>query len=54
MEEEKPCKRCKSKPIVVRVDECYYARCPKCTKWPPYEFLGITPSATIRNWNKSN
>lgn len=50
----KPCKKCKGKARIVCVDDCYYARCTKCTKWPPYEFLGVSPAAATRNWNKVN
>lgn len=54
MEQLKPCKKCKGKAYVTCVDDCYYVRCHKCAKWPPYEFLGISPAAAIRNWNKMN
>ena len=54
MEQMNPCRKCGGKGYVARVDDCYYARCRKCTKWPPYEFLGVSPAAAIRNWNIVN
>lgn len=54
MEQMNPCKKCKGKGYVARIDDCYYARCRNCTKWQPYEFLGASPAAAIRNWNEAN
>lgn len=54
MEQAIKCRKCGGKPHVVCVDDCYYARCDKCTKWNPFEFLGLTPNAAIRNWNEGN
>ena len=48
------CRKCGGMPHVIKVEECFYARCDKCTKWHPFEFLGITREAAIRNWNEGN
>ena len=52
--EPKKCRKCGAYPHVSMVDDCYYARCDGCTKWNPYEFLGVTPNAALRNWNEGN
>lgn len=65
VEDAVPCKRCGSKPILVKINDLWYARCPgfehtkknglvKCQKWLPFEFLGITKKAAIDNWNYAN
>lgn len=65
LDEAVPCKRCGSKPILVQLNDLWYARCPghektrkgevvKCQKWLPFEFLGITPKAALDNWNYAN
>lgn len=54
MEKAVKCRKCGALPYITKIEDCFYAKCSKCTKWAPYEFLGITPKAAIRNWNESN
>jgi hypothetical protein len=53
-----PCKYCKrnkikSYPYISRVDDLYYAKCPHCNHFDPYEFLGISKKRTIEHWNET-
>jgi hypothetical protein len=48
------CKYCKSQPRVVRIDDCYYAQCSKCTKHGKYNFLGYSERKALENWNEAN
>lgn len=52
-----PCKKCKCKPILdSSAGDLFYTKCsnPACGMWSPYEFVGITPKASIQNWNDGN
>lgn len=53
-----PCKHCKFKhkknvfPIVpAPIEGLYYARCPECDYYSPYQFCGTTYNQTLRNWD---
>lgn len=53
-----PCKNCKRHkktvyPEVIEVDELYYARCPECNYYDPYEFLGLSEKKAINVWNET-
>lgn len=50
----KQCRKCGGEGYLAQKDDLWYARCSKCTKWSPFEFLGITQLAAIRNWNEGN
>lgn len=45
---------CKHKPKIVQYAGLYYAQCPYCHKWDPYQFLGATPKIAIEQWNMYN
>lgn len=40
-----------SYPIVKKIQDLYYAQCPKCNHFDPYEFLGTTERNAINSWN---
>lgn len=53
-----PCKICKKRgklryPLLSDIDGLFYAKCPCCDKYSPYEFLGITPKCAIATWNNT-
>lgn len=53
-----PCKYCKRKgkisyPFISNVEDLYYAKCPNCNYYDPYEFLGISEKKAIANWNET-
>ena len=48
------CRKCGGEGHLIQKDGLWYARCCSCAKWPPYEFLGITKVAAVRNWNEGN
>lgn len=60
------CKRCGRIPTVREINDLFYVQCSgapyvnhkgktvKCDKWQPYEFLGVTRAAAIRNWYWAN
>ena len=65
-EELCPCKRCGRLPVIREINDLFYVQCPnapyenhkgntvKCDKWQPYEFLGVTQAAAIKNWYWAN
>lgn len=46
--------KCGHKPKIVNYAGLYYAQCPCCHKWDPYQFLGTTPRVAIEQWNLYN
>ena len=54
MAKQIPCKFCKSQPRVVKIDDCYYAQCSKCTKWDRFSFLGFSEKKALEQWNAAN
>lgn len=57
-EEATYCKHCKYKtgekfyPTIHEADGgLFYARCPNCSYYSPYDFIGSTRNGAIRNWN---
>lgn len=53
-----PCKNCKrhkktSYPMISNVEDLYYAKCPNCNFYDPYEFLGASEKKAIENWNNT-
>lgn len=50
------CKKCGHKVKIANVGGLKYAQCsnPKCTKWDPYQFLGVSDAGAIRTWNIYN
>lgn len=54
-----PCKWCKCKDVLIievpdKINTLYYARCKNCNKWGLYEFVGISKTSAIKNWNEKN
>lgn len=49
-----PCIKCKSNPRVIKIDDMYYAQCPKCNKWDKFQFLGLRYEYALDLWNKYN
>lgn len=45
---------CRHKPKIVQYADLFYAQCPCCHKWDPYQFLGSTPKIAIEQWNMYN
>lgn len=48
------CKYCGHPGCVVLIDDMYYARCTRCKKWSPFEFLAVKEELAIKNWNLYN
>lgn len=46
--------QCKHIPKIVNYTGLFYAQCPCCHKWDPYQFLGATPKAAVDQWNLYN
>lgn len=53
-----PCKHCKQKfkkvvfPIIPEpIEGLYYARCPECDYYSPYQFCATNRNQTLRNWD---
>ena len=46
--------KCGHKPKIVTYAGLYYAQCPCCHKWDPYQFLGATPKTAVDQWNLYN
>lgn len=40
-----------SHPIVKNIQGLFYAQCPNCTNYDPYQFLGTTKKTCIESWN---
>lgn len=53
-EEMLKCKKCGGKGRVVNVGGMPYAQCTKCTKWDPFQFLGVNEAGAIHVWNIYN
>lgn len=53
-EEMVKCKKCGHPGHVVEIMGCLYAQCTNCTRWDPYQFLGINTAGAIHNWNIYN
>lgn len=47
------CRNCGCDPIVVVINDCYYAQCSNCTKFERFEFLGKTNSDALRAWDEA-
>ena len=48
------CKKCGAEGQVVTIMGIQYAQCTNCTKWDPYQFVGVNANGAIRNWNLYN
>lgn len=48
------CKKCGGKGHVVSIKGLTYAQCTNCTKWDPFQFLGVNANGAIHEWNIYN
>lgn len=48
------CKKCGGTGKVVNIKGLTYAQCTHCTKWDPYQFLGLNAAGAISEWNLYN
>ena len=53
-EEMLKCKHCGAPGQVVTIMGVQYAQCTNCTKWDPYQFVGINNAGAIHRWNIYN
>jgi len=55
-----PCKWCQKRrhitiyPRITKIDDLYYAQCPKCNDNDPYDFLAISEKKALDRWNNHN
>ena len=50
----KKCMYCGANPQIKKIEDLYYAQCPKCNKHDIYAYVGLKEQTAIERWNFAN